>query len=182
MTERQAQLEKLWQRHIDTEFTEKDETAAVDTMVADCYVNHVPVITGGVGREHVEYFYGKYFIPNMPDDVELVPVSRTIGDNSLADEFIFKCTHSVRMDWLLPGVEATGKKIELAKVVIIQFEGDKLVSEHIYWDHASLLVQVGLLDPNLLPTAGAECARKVLDPYSVPSNALIRRYVDDPKI
>jgi len=182
MTERQAQLERLWQAHIDTEFIDKDAAATVDTMTPNCYVNHVPVLTGGVGPKEVRHFYGNYFIPNMPEDVELIPVSRTIGDNSLADEFIFKATHSVRMDWLLPGVEATGRKIELAKVVIIQFEGDKLISEHIYWDHASLLVQVGLLDPKLLPTSGAEAAHKVLDPHSTPSNALIERYVDDPDL
>jgi len=180
MNDRQLQLVELWEAHLSSEFDHHDAREAVDTMVGRPYVNHVPVLTGGVGRKQLEHFYGKYFIPQMPPDVELVPISRTVGDNSLADEFVFKCTHTVRMDWLLPGIEPTGRKIELVKVVIVQFEGDKLASEHIHWDHASLLVQVGLLDPAVLPVAGAEAARKTLDKDAVTSNLLMQRTFDAP--
>jgi carboxymethylenebutenolidase len=85
------------------------------------------------------------------------------------------------MDWLLPGIPPTGRRVEIPIVVVVQFREGKIVSEHIYWDQASVLVQVGLIDPEELPVSGAESARKVLDPSSVPSNELIER-VDRDKI
>ena len=108
----------------------------------------------------------------MPSDAALVPISRTVGEDRLVDEFVFKFTHTIRMDWMLPGVEPTGKQVEVPFVVIVQFDGDKLAHEHIYWDQASVLVQLGLLDPAYLPVAGREQARKALD-ASLPSNGLI---------
>jgi carboxymethylenebutenolidase len=104
----------------------------------------------------------------------MTEVSRTIGEDRLAFEFVATFTHSTEMHWLLPGVPPTGKRVELAAVVIVQFDGDQLASEQIYWDQASVLVQVGLLEPGDLPVAGAQSARKVLDP-SLPSNELIIR-------
>jgi carboxymethylenebutenolidase len=101
-------------------------------------------------------------------------VSRTIGTDQLVDEMIFKFTHTVRMDWMLPGVAPTGKRVEIPLVAIVRFRDNKLAHEHIYWDQASLLVQLGLLDPNTLPVAGIETARKVVD-NSLPSNALMQR-------
>ena len=108
-----------------------------------------------------------------PPDFELVPVSRTVGESSLVDEFIVRFTHTTRMDYMLPGIEPTGRRVEIPTVAVVQFQGDKLVHEHIYWDQASVLVQLGLLDPNGLPIAGAETARKVLD-VSLPSNTLMK--------
>ena len=101
-------------------------------------------------------------------------MSRTIGTDQLVDEMIFKFTHTVRMDWMLPGVAPTGKRVEIPLVAIVRFRDNKLAHEHIYWDQASLLVQLGLLDPNTLPVAGIETARKVVD-NSLPSNALMQR-------
>ena len=143
-------------------------------MVDDAYVNHIPVLTGGVGKEALREFYSKRFIPQMPPDTEVTPVSRTIGADQLVDEMIFKFTHTVRMDWMLPGIPPTGKRVEVPLVAIVRFRGDKLAHEHIYWDQASVLVQLGLLDPATVPTAGIESARKVLD-NTLPSNALMRR-------
>jgi carboxymethylenebutenolidase len=108
----------------------------------------------------------------------MAPVARTIGDDRIIDEFVFRCTHSVRMDWLAPGIAPTGRRIEIAKVVAVEFRDGKIAAERIYWDQASVLVQLGLIDPAHLPVAGAEAARKVLDP-ALPSNGLIRRSVDD---
>jgi len=179
LTPEQRAMVALWEEHLKAEFQDKDARASCDTMVARPYVNHVPVLTGGVGRRRLEPFYGRYFIPSMPPDVELVPISRTVGQDRIVDEFVFRCTHTVRMDWLLPGVPPTGRPLELVTVVIVYFEGGKIHHEHIHWDQASALVQLGLLDPANLPVAGAECARKVLDPLTVPSNLLMKRTITD---
>ncbi len=109
----------------------------------------------------------------MPPDTEIAPISRTIGEDTIVDEFIFQFTHTIEMDWMLPGVAPTGRRVEIPFVVIVHFEGDKLAHEHIYWDQASVLAQVGLLDPTGLPVAGVETAGKVRDPKSVASNHLI---------
>jgi carboxymethylenebutenolidase len=110
----------------------------------------------------------------MPPDVKVTPVSRTIGDTQIVDEFIFSFTHTVEMDWMLPGIAPTGKRVEVPFVAIIGFKDGKVQHEHIYWDQASVLVQLGLIDASRLPVAGAETARKVVDP-SLPSNGLIER-------
>ena len=104
----------------------------------------------------------------------MTPVSRTIGEDQLLDEMVFKFTHSIRMDWMLPGVAPTGKRVEVPLVAIVRFREGKLAHEHIYWDQASVLAQIGLIDAATLPVAGVESARKVLDP-TLPANALIRR-------
>jgi carboxymethylenebutenolidase len=174
LTPAQQLLNDLWDEHVRDEFATKDAAAAVDTMVPDAYVNHVPVLTGGVGRDQVKEFYSKHFIPNMPPDTEIVPISRTIGSERLVDEMIVRFTHSIEMDWMLPGIAPTGKRVECATVAIVQFRDGKLFNEHIYWDQASVLVQLGLLDPSTLPIAGVETARKVADP-SLPSNQLMQR-------
>jgi carboxymethylenebutenolidase len=110
----------------------------------------------------------------MPPDAEIELISRTIGRDRIVDEFIFKCTHTIAMDWFLPGVAPTGRRIEVPTVAVIQFQGDKIASEHIFWDQASVLVQIGLLDARKLPVAGVETAAKMRDPDR-PSNALIDR-------
>ena len=174
LTPPQQFLNDLWEEHIRDEFVSRDTEATLDTMVPDAYVNHVPVMTGGVGREALREFYSRRFIPQMPADTEIVPVSRTIGTDGVVDELIFRFTHTVEMEWMLPGVPPTGRRVEIPTVVIIHFRDGKLAHEHIYWDQASVLVQLGLLDPSKLPIAGVETARKVVDPRQ-PSNELIRR-------
>jgi carboxymethylenebutenolidase len=173
-TPEQQRLNDLWEEHIRDEFVSRDTEATLATMVPDAYVNHVPVMTGGVGREALRDFYSRRFIPKMPVDTEIVPVSRTIGADRLVDELIFRFTHTVEMDWMLPGVAPTGRRVEIPLVVVIHFRDDKLAHEHIYWDQASVLVQLGLLDASGLPIAGVDTARKVMDAQR-PSNELIRR-------
>jgi carboxymethylenebutenolidase len=170
----QQSLRDLWEEHMRHEFATRDTEATLATMVHDAYVNHVPVLTGGVGKEALREFYSKRFIPQMPPDTEITPVSRTIGTDQLVDEMIFKFSHTVRMDWMLPGIEPTGKRVEVPLVAIVRFRDNKLAHEHIYWDQASVLVQLGLLDAKALPVAGVETAKKVLD-NSLPSNALMTR-------
>ena len=174
LTPEQQRLNDLWEEHLRDEFVTRDTEATLDTMVPDAYVNHVPVMTGGVGREVLRDFYSGHFIPKMPPDAEIVPVSRTIGTDQIADELIFRFTHTVEMEWMLPGVAPTGQRVEIPFVVIIQFRDGKLAHEHIYWDQASVLVQLGLLRPSGLPVAGAQTARKILDPR-LPSNELMGR-------
>jgi carboxymethylenebutenolidase len=174
----QKAMVALWEKHLEAEFQSKSLGETLATMVDRPYVNHVPVMTGGVGRRQLGHFYDRYFIPQMPGDTELVPISRTIGRDRIVEEFILRFTHSVQMDWLLPGVPPTGLTVEIAMVVVIRFEEGKIAHEHIYWDQASVLVQVGLLDSTGLPVAGAETARKLLDP-SLPSNTLMKRGLTD---
>lgn len=173
-TSEERRLIELWERHVRFEFAERDPVATVDTMSAQNYVNHVPVMTGGRGREEMLEFYGRHFIPKMPADTQITPVCRTVGQGRVVDEMIFSFTHDLEMDWMLPGVSPTGRRVEVPLVVVVQLAEDQIVSERIYWDQASVLVQLGLLDASRLPEAGAETARKVLDP-DLPSNALIRR-------
>ena len=180
LTAAQQSLSDLWDEHVRSEFATKDAVAAIDTMVRDAYVNHVPVLTGGVGRDQLKDFYSNHFIPHMPADVEVVPVSRTIGSDRLVDEMILRFTHSIEMDWMLPGVAPTGKRVECATVAIVTFRDGKLFSEHIYWDQASVLVQLGLLDPSMLPITGVATARKVAD-HTLPSNQLMARTTTVPR-
>ena len=170
----QETLRQLWEEHVRYEFSTRNTEDTLATMVEDAYVNHIPVLTGGVGRDELREFYSKRFIPQMPPDTEMTPVSRTIGEDQLVDEMVFKFTHSIRMDWMLPGVAPTGKRVEVPLVAIVRFRGGKLAHEHIYWDQASVLAQIGLINAATLPVAGVESARKVLDP-TLPANALMRR-------
>ena len=167
-------LSQLWDEHVKNEFSTRNTEETLATMVEDAYVNHIPVLTGGVGRDQLREFYSKRFIPQMPPDTQMTPVSRTIGEDQLVDEMVFKFTHTIRMDWILPGVAPTGKRVEVPLVAIVRFRDGKLAHEHIYWDQASVLVQIGLIDPANLPVTGIESARKVLDP-TLPANALMKR-------
>lgn len=169
-----ATLSALWDEHMAHEFVNHDTEATLATMVEDAYVNHVPVSTGGAGRDELRAFYSQHFIPNMPPDTRMTPVSRTIGAERVVDEIVVEFTHTLEMDWMLPGVAPTGKPVKVAIVAVVQFRDGKLAHEHIYWDQASVLVQLGLLDAAQLPVAGAESAEKVLDP-SMPANRLMAR-------
>jgi carboxymethylenebutenolidase len=174
VTPAQALLRDLWEKHVRYEFATRNTEDTLATMVEDAYVNHIPVLTGGSGRDELREFYSKRFIPQMPPDTEMVLISRTIGNEQVVDEMIFKFTHTIEMDWMLPGIAPTGKWVEVPLVAIVHFREDKLAHEHIYWDQASVLVQLGLLEAGTLPVAGIETARKALNPR-LPSNALINR-------
>ena len=166
-------LSNVWDQHVGAEFAAKSADQALDTMTADPYVLNVPLMIGGRGREGVRDYYANHFVSQFPPDIELVPVSRTIGQGQVVDEMIMRFTHTIRVDWLLPGVAPTGKRVEVPFVAVIKFDGDKIAHEHLYWDQASVLVQVGLLD-RTLPVCGGEIAAQVLNPTQ-PMNELIRR-------
>jgi carboxymethylenebutenolidase len=168
-------LVALWEEHCRCEFETRDANATMATMVSQPYVNHISTMTGGLGYGPLRRFYAYHLIPVNPPDFRLTPVSRTVGTDTVVDEFIVHFTHTTMMDWLLPGVPPTGRAVEIPTVAIVKFEGDKVAHEHIYWDQASLLVQVGVLNPHGLPVVGAETARKVVD-RRLPSNRLMERW------
>lgn len=178
----EVDLEKIWDDHVALEFVTKDADATMSTMIAQPYVNHIPTMTGGIGYKDLHRFYRDYFIPGNPPSLKMKLLSRTVGTDRVVDETYMSFEHTQVMPWLLPDVEPTNKHVEVALVVIVCIRGGKLYHEHIYWDQASVLVQIGLLDPKLvpggkgqgrLPVVDGAGARKVVDESSTRSNELI---------
>ena len=168
-------LGAVFDAHIKAEFVDRDVAETMATMTIEPHLTHVPTLTGGTGRSEVERFYREHFVGHWPDDVQVKSVSRTVGQNQVVDELIVSFTHDREMRVYLPGVAPTGRKVVLPHVVVMGFgEGGRVAHEHIYWDQASLLVQVGLLNPALLPVSGADQARRLLDPGQ-PANEMIER-------
>jgi carboxymethylenebutenolidase len=168
-------LGAVFDAHVNAEFVDKNVAATMATMTPEPYLTHVPTLTGGTGRAQVENFYRDHFVGYWPDDVQVKQLSRTVGQNRVIDELIVSFTHDREMRVFLPGVAPTGRKVVLPHVVVMGFDdAGRVAYEHIYWDQAALLVQVGLLDPAKLPVAGAEQAARLLDP-SQPANEMIDR-------
>lgn len=160
----QQAMIQLLQEHMDAELAGDLETT-MSTMSAEPHLNHVPTMAGGVGADGVRAFYrdhlvGQFFCP----DVQFQSVSRTVGADTIVEEIFISFTHTTMVAFVLPGVAPTGRKIEMAAVVVVGFDGNRISHEHIYWDQASVLVQAGLLDPTGLPVCGTDAARKLLDP------------------
>lgn len=170
-------LAALWDKHCEYEFVIRDATATMSTMVPEPYVNHIPTMTGGVGAKELYRFYKHHFIDGNPDDMELIPISRVVGTDRVVDEMLCCFTHNREIDWMLPGIAPTGAYVKIPLVAIVTFRDGKLCNEHIYWDQASVLVQIGLLDGTNLPVAGVETANKLLD-KNLPSNTLMKRWAD----
>jgi carboxymethylenebutenolidase len=169
----QSMLNRLWEAHTTSEFAHKSPEEAIATMTDNPQVIHVPTLIGGRGREELHTFYAKHFLNQLPPDLEIVPLSRTLGDNRIVDELVARFTHSITVDWALPGIPPTHKRVEFALVVIVEFEHDKISSERIYYDQATVLRQIGLLPDPKLPVLGAESARGLLEP--TPLNQLLHR-------
>lgn len=157
------ELGPLFDEHVRLEFQARDAAATMETMVDHPTVIHVPVLTGGRNTDQLHAFYRDSFIPAWPGDTEVEQVSRTIGTERVVDELIIRFTHTVEMPFWLPGIAPTGRKVEIPLVVVMAFEGDKVASEHIYWDQASLLTQIGALDSTNLPITGAIQAHALVD-------------------
>jgi carboxymethylenebutenolidase len=156
-----TKLDNIFDKHIKFEFEDKDVESTMKTMVKEPYVHHVPVMTGGVGYSGVYNFYKNDFVGKMPKDTKILRVSRTVGKNQVVDELILSFTHDMEIKAMVPGIQPTGKYVELPHVVVMKFRGNKIVHEHIYWDQASLLTQLGLLDPKTLPVKGIEQSEKL---------------------
>ncbi|KAL2062110.1 hypothetical protein VTL71DRAFT_6376 [Oculimacula yallundae] len=196
-------LEAIWDEHCAFEFGERNVEKTMATMVEEPYVNHIPTMTGGIGRKALTAFYRDHFIFNNPEDTNLELISRTVGTDRVIDEFIFCFTHDKVIDWLVPGIPPTHKHVRIPFTSVVNVRGDRLYHEHIAWDQASILRQLGLLPEYLpfpyplpdgrlpakgkrfeyrVPTAGVETARKLEDENSVVSNGMLGfeiREVDD---
>jgi carboxymethylenebutenolidase len=165
MTNQHPDFGAIFDRHVAHEFADKDVEATMSTMVAEPYVWNVAVALGGIGGDGVRSYYSDTFVGKMPGDTVVRSISRTVGTDQLVEELILSFTHDIEVLSMLPGIAPTGRYVELPHVVVMKFEGDKVAHEHIYWDQASLLAQVGLLDENLLPVVGARQAQ-MLPPVS----------------
>jgi carboxymethylenebutenolidase len=168
-------LSELWERHLACEFMAHDADRTMRTMVPQPYVNHVPTQTGGVGYTDLRRFYADYFVQRIPADTKIIPVTRTIGPDRIVDEFVVCFTHDREVDFMAPGIPATGKYVEVPHVAVVEFRGDKVAHEHIHWDHASFLKQLGVLDANGLPISGVDGAKKLVD-ETLPSNRLMPKW------
>jgi len=162
LSSQQQVLKESFQLHMDAE-ARGDLDTTMATMTEHPHVNHIPTMVGGLGYDAVKRFYtdlvptGKFF----PKDLEIFPVSQTIDEHQLVDEMVFKFTHTSEVGWMLPNIPPTGRRVEVPLVVIVGFKDGRVTHEHIYWDQASVLVQIGLLDPKHLPVFGIETAKKM---------------------
>jgi carboxymethylenebutenolidase len=156
-------LGAIFEKHVKYEFEDPDVEATMKTMVKEPYVHHVPALTGGIGYNGVRDFYTNQLVGKMPADTKIQHISRTVGKDQVVDELILRFTHDREIKFMLPGIPPTGKYVELPHVVVMKFNGSKIAHEHIYWDQASLLAQVGLLDTKNLPITGVEQAKRILD-------------------
>jgi carboxymethylenebutenolidase len=158
-SDRQTML-ATWQQHAYAEFVLKDADAALATMTENPYVFLIGCGVVRVGRAAVREFYANKFLPNIPPDFEITTVSQTFGDDRIVEEMTVRFTHTVDMDWFLPGVRPTGRKVELLVAAFIQFDGGKIAHEHAYWDQATALSQLGVLD-HPLAAAGTGSVRQL---------------------
>jgi carboxymethylenebutenolidase len=166
MDEEPNSLGEIFDKHIEFEFDREDVDATMTTMTEDPYVHHVPTLTGGRGYDGVFNFYKNHFIGKMPKDLKITNISRTIGKDQGVDELVISFTHDTEIDYLLPGIAPTGKYVEIPHVVVMKFRDNKISHEHIYWDQASVLVQVGLLKQEKIPVTGIEQTKKLTEFYN----------------
>jgi len=161
LTRDQQNMLATWQQHTYAEFVLKDADAALATMAENPYVFMISSGTARVGRAAVREFYANHFLPQIPPDLEITSLSQTFGDNRLVEEMVMRFTDSIEMDWILPGLQTTGRTAEFVLAGVIQFEGGKVAHEHLYWDQATLLSQMGVLD-NPLAAGGVDSAQRLL--------------------
>ncbi|KAJ4375164.1 hypothetical protein N0V83_002248 [Neocucurbitaria cava] len=182
-------VQNAWNVKYEDEVPERASMGLVQNMTQNSpHVTIFPTLEGGVGRKKLEEFYREFFVPSLVEDFEIRLVSRTIGVDRVVDEMVVSFTHSDEVDWILPGVQPTDKFVEIPMVSIIAIRGGKLVSEHMYWDQASVLMQVGLLDPKLvpkkfkneglkrLPVVGVEAAKQLVEPQQQRYNKLLQEH------
>jgi carboxymethylenebutenolidase len=150
-----------WQQHTYAEFVLKDADAALATMTENPYVLMISSGTARVGRPAVREFYADHFLPQIPPDLEITSLSQTFGDDRLVEEMVIRFTHSMEMDWILPGLRPTQRTAEFLLAGVIRFEGGKVAHEHLYWDQATLLSQMGVLD-HPLAAGGVDSAQQLL--------------------
>ena len=145
------QASALFDAHMQAELAANLD-ATMETMVSEPHLLNLGSGTGGIGQNGVRKFYAEQLIGQFfPPDAQFTSISRTIDGERLVDEVVVRFTHTQTISHLLPGIQATGRMVTMAVVVIVGLDGDKVSYEHIYWDQAGLLVQLGLLEPRGLP-------------------------------
>ncbi|ORX95006.1 hypothetical protein BCR34DRAFT_498821 [Clohesyomyces aquaticus] len=183
----EVDLERVWENNVEQKFHGKDPAKLLDTFVSNPtpFVNYTPTMTGGIGTEELKRFYTDYFLACSPPSFHMRLVSRTIGVDRIVDELYIQFKHTVQMPWILPGIPPTNQKVEIVVVSIVGMRAGKIWHERVYWDQASVLFQVGLLDPDevpeeykkdgleMLPVAGSEAARKIMEVESEEGNDMI---------
>jgi carboxymethylenebutenolidase len=168
----EPKLAEIWDEHTAQEFVHQDVDATMRTMTANPHVITVSLAMGGRGWNEVRDYYARYFIGRIPRDIRLEPLSRTVDAERVVDEMVVSFTHDIEMPWILPGIAPTGRRVEIPIVAVIAFRDGKVESEHIYWDQASVLAQIGLLPSRGLPILGEGQAKTLLDP-AAPLNTVL---------
>jgi carboxymethylenebutenolidase len=174
LTPAQQRMLEAYLRHVSAEFETKRVPDAMASMVATPHVIMMPVLDGGYGREQVAEFYSKRFVFSMPPDMHLELLTRIVAGDHVVEECVMSFTHTQEIPWILPGVAPTGRRAEFPVCVVVKLEDDRVAHEHIYWDQASVLRQLGLLEPAGLPVVGAEAARTLRDPSLLQSRVAER--------
>jgi carboxymethylenebutenolidase len=170
LTPAQQVLVDILEKHRQAELEKLSVSDTLATMVRAPYLFFVATLTGGDDLEGVRAFYTN-MLKQLPHDMTWIPISRTVGTDKIALESILAFTHNISTDWILPGVPPTGAKVRIPLVIIFTFRDGKLASERIYWDQASTLVQLGLLNTGGLPIIGSESATKLLALTGASGNA-----------
>ncbi|KAK5946282.1 hypothetical protein PMZ80_000424 [Knufia obscura] len=183
-----------WHNRLKWSGKEDDVEDLMKSVGKGAVLNHAPTMTGGIGKKDLKRFYSEFFAERNPPDLKTKLLSRTVGSDTVVDEMLVGFTHSVEMPWILPGIPPTGKRVEVVLVTVIGIRGGKVCAENVHWDQASVLVQVGLLDPKHVPSSfkateegkekqverlpvfGLEAARKVADESKGKSNELISEW------
>jgi carboxymethylenebutenolidase len=179
----------VWNAKYEDDVPERASMSVVTRMTQNSpHVSILPTLEGGIGRKKLEEFYREFFVPSLVEDFKIRLVSRTMGVDKVVDEMVVSFTHSDEVDWILPGVPPTDKFVEIPMVSVVTVRGGKLVSEHMYWDQASVLMQVGLLDPKMVPKAfknkglrrlpvtGVDAARQLVEPRQERYNKLLEEH------
>ena len=156
-------LRAVWAEHCRCEFELRDVSATMDTMTDDPHLLNVPTGRGGQGRAGVQRFYTDEFIGTLPDDVQVQSLGLAVGLSRIAEEVVMTFTHDRVMPWILDRIEPTGRKVRIPQLAVVGFRDDKVAFEHIWWDQASVLAQVGVFDPEGLPVVGSEQAKALFD-------------------
>src|SRR5215472_3628770 len=146
LTSDQQMLLAAWQRHVHAEFVLRDADAALATMTENPHLLMIATGTACIGRAAVYEYYANQFLPAIPPDLQIESLSQTICSDRLVEEMVVRFTHTIKMDWLLPTLRPTGRRAEFIVAAVIGFEDGKVAHEHIYWDQATLLSQMGVLD------------------------------------
>ncbi len=141
------ELERAWDAHLDALLVRRDLVAALRPLAAEPSLVHIPAMAGAAGRQAVERFYADQVLPHLPGDLALSRISRTVDRWRLVDETMVSFTHDRELPWLLPGVEPTFRRAEVLAIAIVGFDRERIGSQRILWDHATLAAQLGIVHP-----------------------------------